>query len=157
ITFTKSQILKHDGMGTELVHDEKSGSVSIIGSYKTDSTNTSLDKNPPSVFSVTLLDSSIFSKTPLMIIFNTSDAESGIKEYKMQIGDGIWKDTKSPQPIMKSIFSRNITIRAFDYSGNFRDASLHIPGILPLKNLLIVLVLLTISGIWGFKLLKYKA
>ncbi len=91
-----------------------------------------------------------------MIIFNTNDVDSGIKEYKMSVSGGDWQATKSPQSIAKSIFSRDITVRAYDFFGNFRDANIIIPGIVPLKVLLLIAVLFLLSGILGYKLLKYR-
>lgn len=163
ISFIQTKILQHDGKGTELAHDQKSLEFNILDKSAVSSVlggpencTATLDKNPPAIFEITFIESSLFSQTPPMIIFNTSDAESGIKEYKMQIGNGVWFDTKSPQPIRQSIFSRNITVRAFDFNGNYRDAKLHIPGIISLKYVLLIISFLILSGILGLKLLKYK-
>ncbi len=156
-SFTKTQILKHDGKGTELPHEVKGGSIKVDGTIVNDSSKKIIDQTAPEPFSLTLVDSSLFSRTPDMIFFNAEDGDSGIKNYQIKIGLQDWKDTKSPQPIMKSLFSRNITVRALDFYGNFEDSSLVVPGILPLPVLIIIILLLIFSGILGFKLLKYKS
>ena len=157
ISFLNTEILKHDGKGTALVHEQKNNHVLISNNNsKVTNDKNSFDKSLPDPFTITFLSSSIFSRTPDMIIFNTNDVDSGIKEYKMSVSGGDWQATKSPQSIAKSIFSRDITVRAYDFFGNFRDANIIIPGIVPLKVLLLIAVLFLLSGILGYKLLKYR-
>ncbi len=155
-SFTKTEILKNDGKGTALVFEEKGGSLVI----KNTNLNTNLnndDKIPPEPFTITFLESSLFSRTPRMLIFEARDAGSGIREYKIKIGSGEWREAQSPQPISKNIFPRNVTIRALDFYGNFQDAGIYVPGFVPTKFLIIIGIVLLLSGILAFKLLKYKA
>ena len=161
LSFIKTEILKNDGKGTELSHQQKNGEIIIqAGISDNNSKNLSdgkagtFDKTPPESFDVTFLESSLFSKTPSMIAFKAQDTDSGIKEYKIKINSEEWQDAQNPQPITKSIFSRNITARAFDFYGNFKDENIKIPGLISFKFLLIIFILLIASSILGFKLLK---
>lgn len=156
LAFVQTEIFKNDGQGTKLIHEQKN-TVLTIKDNIVSGNDLNNDKNPPRPFDITFLESSLFSRTPSMIVFEARDTDSGIKTYKIKMGVGNWKDTKSPQPISKSIFSRDVTVRAFDFFGNFQDASINIPGIIPPKFLLIFLILLILSGFLGFRVLKYRA
>ncbi len=155
ISFVKSDILENDGKGTSLVHDQKNAQVTISENKDSNNIDKIVDKNSPEPFEITFIESSLFSKTPSMIIFSANDIDSGIKEYKMNAGGSAWKDAQSPQPIAKGIFGRDITIRAFDFYGNFRDSVISIPGFVSTKLLLIFFGLL-IFGILCYKMLKYR-
>jgi hypothetical protein len=159
-SFIKTQILEHDGAGTELAHYQVGGEVLIKNKTTESDLNEEgnvADKEKPDLFDITFLEASVFSRTPSMIIFNALDTGSGIKEYKMNMGGPRWTDAKSPQPVSKGIFSTNITIRAYDFAGNYQESSIRIPGILPPMTLLvIILALLTAACIAGYKMIKYK-
>ena len=157
-SFSKSDLLKNDGKGTELVHTSGTGKVLIKN------TDTVVDKNniqdlndqtAPKSFTIQFVESSLFSRTPSMLVFKAEDTDSGIKEYKIKDGISDWLDAKNPQPIDKNIFSRKITIRAYDFLGNFQEASIRIPGIISL-NFVLILIGLFLSGIFVYKLLKYR-
>ncbi len=157
-SFGETKILKSDGKGTELAHQRKNSQVKIknIDTQNPNVGAVFVDKKNPEPFSITLVESSIFSRTPQMIIFQALDLDSGISSYQIKIGAGGWKDAKSPEPISKSIFSRSITVRAFDFYGNFQDASFYVKGVLSPKLLLLIFALF-LSCILGYKLLKYRA
>ena len=158
LSFVKTEILKHDGRGSQLVHDEKNGEIMIKSASPEGILGKGeniFDKNSPEPFSLIFLESSLFSETPSIIIFHAQDIDSGIKEYKMKINEGEWKEAKSPQHVSKNIFSRGITIRAVDFYGNFQDASLTVPGFVPFKLLLTIFALLIIAGVFGFKVVKH--
>jgi hypothetical protein len=157
ISFVSTEILKNDGKGTPLVHDQKDAEITINSVSEKDLKNKIevTDKIPPEPFDITFAESSIFSKTPSMIIFQASDTDSGIKQYEIKTNTLGWQTAESPFPISKGIFPKNITIRASDFFGNYRDAEISIPGLVPLKYLLVFLTFLLL-GIFAFKLLKYK-
>jgi hypothetical protein len=154
--FLQTQILKHDGKGTELVHEAKDAILEINGALAGGVVENSLDQKSPEPFSLTFVGSSLFSRTPDMVVFNAVDVDSGIKEYKIKIGLRGWQDAQSPYPIPRSIFSRNVIVQAIDFYGNTQEANLIVSGVIPSKVLLII-VLLILAGILGFKLLKYKS
>jgi hypothetical protein len=160
LSFVKTEILKNDGQGTELPHSQNNAEVVITNNTSnTTAANqgSNFDNTPPEPFGITFVDSSFFSSTPPMIVFEASDIGSGIKYYQIKIGDGDWHGVESPAPISKSIFSRTIIVRAFDFYGNFQDSRIIIPGVIPTTVLPIIFIVFIVSGILGFKLLKYKA
>ncbi|MEK7140216.1 MAG: hypothetical protein AAB815_00355, partial [Patescibacteria group bacterium] len=149
-----------DGEGTELFHEAQGGEVIIksrlVANDDLQSPANLADKEKPNSFEITFLESAFFGRTPSMIIFKTNDIGSGIKEYKMSISGGSWKEAKNPQPVFKGIFPRTIIVRAFDFYGNFQDSTLRIPGLLSPKLLWIIFMLL-IFCFGSYKVLKYKA
>lgn len=159
-SFNETKILKHDGSGTELSHIKNSNMVSIKSEIKEDekeaggSVQNDLEKPEP--FEITYINASAFSRTPSLIMFSANDTGSGIKEYKMNIGGSLWVNVQSPREISKGIFSKTITIRAYDFAGNFQDSKIQIDGIVSPAVLIIVLILLTILCFMGYKMIKYK-
>lgn len=158
-SFNKTEILKHDGKGTQLIHTRKGGEIIVKNNINNDENldikNDISDKEKPEPFEITLLEPSLFGRTPFMIVFRANDNGSGIKEYKINEGGSLWKDVESPHKISKGIFSRNITIRAFDFYGNFEDSSIRIAGIISPQFLWIIFVLIMFC-IGGYKMIKYK-
>lgn len=134
--FQKSSLLKNDGLGTPLVHTEKGGVILItekVGNTKVEEVTDGAeifytDKTPPLPFEIILIDSSLFSRTPPMIVFDTEDLDSGIKEYKMKVNDRDWSIVNSPLPIKLNFYPNTITIRAVDYYDNYKDQTIIIPG-----------------------------
>jgi hypothetical protein len=153
LTFTNSKILENDGKGSELAHEEKSGAVTVANAGPDIKAKT--DVTPPEPFLITFVPSSIFSKTPSMAVFQASDADSGIKYYATNAGGFGWQEAKSPLRVSKGVFKKNITIRAFDFNGNYRDSEVSIPGLVSTRTLFIFLSI-AILGILGYKLLKYR-
>jgi len=157
LSFTKAEILKNDGMGTPLLLDQRGAQMTIndAGNDSSENEENIEDKNPPEPFFITFIESSLSTGTPGMIVFQADDSLSGIKEYKMKIGASEWQNTKSPQAVSRGIFPHKITIRAFDFYGNFRDAEISIPGLVSPVIFAIFFALL-LFGILGYKLLKYR-
>ena len=159
-SFIKTEILEHDGSGTKLAHTETGKEVLIKNKADAgDDLNKDmniLDTEKPEPFEITFVEASIFSRTPPLIIFKANDVGSGIKEYKINEGDFLWKDAQSPQAVSRWILSRNISIRAYDFAGNFEESSIRIPGLMPIKYLIIIIILLAMSCIGGYKMLKHK-
>lgn len=152
-SFERSSILKHDGKGSILIHEQKNADFIIGKNQNAEEVKSMVDTNPPLPFSISFVQSSFFSSTPSMIIFDTSDADSGVKYYKIKIGSGGWKDAKNPQPISQGFFPYSAILRAFDFSDNFTEASIKIPGLIPFQFLLVTLALI-LCGIFARKMLK---
>ncbi len=158
--FDKTYILKNDGLGTELEHIQKSLAVSVINnkSDNNEEVKTELSKQdevPPFPFEISFVEGTLLGQTPRMIIFNTNDLDSGVKEYRIKNKAGEWDIIKSPHPVSKTLFSHNISIRAYDFYGNYQEASIGIPGFIPFVYVIIlILFVLLLSGIWRYKLLK---
>src|SRR3989344_898119 len=151
----QSLILKNDGKGSSLEHSEAGAEVAITESANEKGPETPPDQSPPLPFAIEIIEPSLFALTPSLLIFDTVDLDSGVKSYEIKVGSGDWQEARSPAPIKRGLFTRNIIVRAYDFNNNFQEASLTIPGILSNKLLLLILVLI-LSGILGFKVLKSK-
>lgn len=158
--FDKTYILKNDGLGTELEHSQKSLAVSVLNNKNSidEEAKESVSKQdevPPFPFEISFVEATLFGQTPRMIIFNTNDLDSGVKEYKIKNKAGEWEIIKSPHPVSKTLFSHNISIRAYDFYDNYQEESISIPGFIPFVYVMIlILFVLLLSGIWRYKLLK---
>lgn len=158
--FDKTYILKNDGLGTELNHSQKSLVVSVFDNKNSNNIGDKEevlkeDRILPLPFEIYFVEGTLLGQTPRMIIFNTNDLDSGIKEYRIKNKDGQWQIVKSPYPVSKTLFSYNITIRAYDFYDNYQEASIEIPGFVPFVYIIIfILFILLLSGIWRYKLLK---
>ncbi len=158
-SFTKTEILKHDGNGTILTHSMLGSNTNIVDRPQTEQIDIKqdiLDKVPPEAFEITFLDSSALSRTPDMIAFQAFDRDSGIREYQINTGSFIWENTESPQAVSKGFFPRSITVRAIDFYDNYTDASITIPGIVSIQLLIISLICLFLFCIIGYRVIKYK-
>lgn len=152
--FTKSEILKNDGKGTPLTHQEEGSAVSIITSDV--KVVPVADTEKPQPFIASFIDASLFSRTPPMIAFQAFDLESGIKEYQMNI-DGLgWQVVTSPQTIQKRILSRTVTVRALDFSGNFTEAEVVIPGLLSIQVFSGSAILLFVFCFLAYRVIRYR-
>ncbi len=141
---THSEILKNDGMGTELQHSTSNASITISTLQTQISENNNNDTQPPEPFIIEYIQSGLFSKTPSMISFSTTDASSGIEKYQVKTTNNLWKDVVSPLPTPKGLVKRGIIVRALDFNGNSRESGVEIPGFLsPLQLFGIFIVFIT--------------
>lgn len=152
-TIEKSLILLNDGSGSALPHTKKNANLTIKNEPIESAAE--IDKIPPLSFNIDLVEGSLFSRTPTLLVFSTSDTDSGVKTYEIKIGAGGWREAKSPEPVSRGFFSRNIIVRAYDFYGNFQEANITLPGIFSSKFLLTILIVI-MSGILGYKMLKSK-
>lgn len=139
-----SEILKNDGIGSPLIHENRDASFVVPNSivflsnneyYKSD------DVEPPLPIQVEYIPAGIFSKTPSMIWFSTTDIGTGVKKYQLRIRGGSWKDITSPFPIQKAIFKRDLVIRAVDFNDNVRETKIEEPGLLSMNQVFLILFL----------------
>lgn len=146
-----SKVLINDGLGSILSNNTKNSEV-IVNIENTE--NKSMDSTPPKDFIIKFIESSIFSKTPSMIVFETSD-ENGIEKYQIYDKNRNWIDIVSPFPVKQSIFNKAISIRALDYSGNSRESVVEVPG-LPAKDHVIIGLFVFIACYLLFFVVKFK-
>jgi hypothetical protein len=163
LSFEKSDILKNDGLGTTLSvssnpleinikNEDLREKVSVPDIYLVNELEK--DANPPLPFQILFLASNSDESNPEdLIIFNTTDLEGGIKEYRIKKGEN-WEIVNSPQVISKKIFSQKITIRAYDFSDNFTESAIDIEGRISYRLIIFLLLLLFVSGFLARKLLK---
>ncbi len=148
-----SSILENDGLGTPLVYDVNNSRISISISNINENSENKSDNEPPLPFDIEFIESGFFSKTPSMIIFSTTDKESGIKSYQIKKTDNIWRDVTSPLAISKSLLKKDIIVRAVDYSGNERLSSIQIPGLVSGRQLIL---LVSVFGLGLYVFFFYK-
>ena len=159
-TIKESSILINDGKGTSLIHTRIDSPISVSksldSSYDKNSTRIkSADTVPPLPFVIEFIEAGLFSRTPSMIVFSTTDAESGVKSYQLRVAGDNWEDISSPTPISKGLVKRDVVVRAVDFGGNIRESNVEIPGIL--SNIqLIGIVLIGFVCYFVFFVLKRK-
>lgn len=129
----KSDILKNDGLGTILDHSIANSSIVVIDNPMSQNKEIFVENNKeielPEPFEITFIEAGFFSKTPSLIVFGTIDSQSGVEKYQISTTSNKWHDVTSPTKVRKGIISREVRIRAFDFSGNFREARVEIPGV----------------------------
>lgn len=155
-TFIKTEVLKHDGLGTSLPVSFLNGSINLKqDGTKEENTNTEkIDNTPPEEFEIYFSEASVESNTPNLLVFSAVDKDTGILKYQIRRAN-VWQDTLSPAPVYKGIFDQRIVVRAIDYAGNVREADIVIEGIA--SNFYIsMFFLILILGFVSYKLLKYK-
>jgi hypothetical protein len=82
-----------------------------------------IDKTPPNPFSLNITPDG-WTCTPPNVQFSTTDNTSGIDYYRMRIDDANYSTASSPEvPSALTDGIHNVTVRAFDKSGNFREAT----------------------------------
>jgi hypothetical protein len=86
-----------------------------------------IDSTPPRPF-VPELDFSIWTSSYLnQISFSTMDDKSGVDHYEVRIDNGSFIQTTSPYTIgTQEEGVHNITIRAYDKAGNYRDVAIDV-------------------------------
>ncbi len=135
---TDSNILQNDGVGTELPHGRVNAFISVDVPSKSEGGNVTdaEDKELPEPFTIEYIPSGLFSKTPSMISFFTTDNLSGIEKYQAKDGHSAWRDVTSPLATPKGVVKRSVTVRAIDFAGNIRESSVEIPGLVSSIQLL---------------------
>lgn len=146
------ELLKHDGLGSALpvVLDSQVVEAKTVE----DLSPQAIDSNPPTDFQVNLIKSSFFSKTPQLIFFQATDAETGVMKYMIKGALGAWLPVESPYPLPNTFFNRNIMLRAYDFDGNFTETSILVPGSVSLAVVLFSGLVLVIALFYLYKLLK---
>lgn len=161
-SFGSSVVLQNDGLGSPFVHTNKDFYLNINKkniSLDEEKINISIDAEtpkdttPPENFEVIFVKNSLLGKTPDMLVFNANDKDSGIKEYKIKKSFAGWVNIQNPHPVAKNIFSKKVLVRAYDFSGNYQEANVLIPGFVPFQYILILFAVL-VALFCGYKLLK---
>jgi hypothetical protein len=139
-----SLVLKNDGKGTPTEVTTKNASIEIVAKNSQDNKVVSIDKNIPNPFTITIIERSIFGKTPRLAVFSADDDNGAIEHYEVAFGSGAFHVTTSPLPLPYKLFSYTLTIKAYDYSGNVRQQQITVAGDKPYGIGLGILVLIVI-------------
>lgn len=83
---------------------------------------------PPEPFTISIIDRSLFGRTPRLVAFSTEDTDTGVSRYEVAIGAASFHPAKSPYVLPYRLFSYTFTVRAYDYEENVREQTVTIPG-----------------------------
>lgn len=155
LSFSKGEILKNDGLGTSLFYSVTDKSFVILEKSLEAVKSKAIfeDKEKPLPFEILNVEKNDDLKTPNLLYFSTQDLDSGIKKYQMKINNGKWTDVESPKVIYPSFFDRDFTIRAVDFSGNFKDSTLKIKGNISWKIVIIICISILVA-LYFYNLLR---
>ncbi|MBP6858172.1 MAG: hypothetical protein KBC11_03245 [Candidatus Pacebacteria bacterium] len=155
LTFGDSQILKNDGKGTKTPLTFKSLEINI-SKDKVERSILENDNIPPLPFKITLIDRSIFGRTPRQAVFIAEDEEGGIQRYEVAVGSLNFKNAESPFSLPYRLFPYNLTVRAYDFSGNFREQQITIQGDSPLGMFVLTTALLVFIVLLRYRFNKRR-
>jgi hypothetical protein len=142
-------VLKNDGKGTSVDVSTLSFDTKILKNTNTQNTQSSSeDKNPPDSFSINIIESSLFGRSPRLAVFSAQDPEGGISRYEVSVGSLGFVKAESPFPLPYRLFAYTLTVRAFDYSENFREQQVTISA--GASYIAVVPILIAILLIVGF-------
>lgn len=126
---SSSSVLENDGKGTATNIVGKDLSIKINPGDDADiETILAKDEVSPKPFSVNVIERSVFGKTPRLAVFSAEDDVGAIERYEIAIGNAGFQEATSPYPLPYRLFSYTLTARAYDYSGNFQEQQITIPG-----------------------------
>ncbi len=87
-----------------------------------------LDRTPPESLRITRENNDFANEQPVFS-WNANDKTSGIAYYRIKIGGGDWFDANIIRngesyvlPEQSPAYSRTLTVRAYDFAGNFRES-----------------------------------
>lgn len=123
-------ILRNDGKGTEVGAATKD-TVVAVRTASVVAGEESTDTVPPLPFVITIVDGSLFGRTPKLAIFETSDRESGVKRYEVSTNGRRFLESTSPYGVPPRLLPFTLSVRAIDFAGNVREESLVIKGRMP--------------------------
>jgi hypothetical protein len=104
------------------IHTVKVRAYDLAGNYIDGATEVKIDTKPPNSFKPAVEPSGWTSITQPVIEYSTSDSASGMDRYELKIDTGPFSIHTSPYTLSsQSEGVHNITIRAYDVAGNFRD------------------------------------
>ncbi len=125
VSFREAQVLLHDGLGTESEVVTEGFHVTTVSGTATRPLRPSLDDEPPSPFTPTILKDADVNGGQTSLIFQTRDTFSGVSHYEVKEGlFGLFKRVESPYELQKEDGTM-IVVRAYDYAGNMREAILY--------------------------------
>ncbi len=143
-----SQVLQNDGKGTATALTTKGTNIAIAPNAGKEIPDPILaDTAIPKPFMVNIIERSVFGKTPRLAVFSAEDEQGGIERYEIAIGNTDFQKVESPFPLPYKLFSYSLTARAYDYSGNFREQQVVVPGEKPYGvGVALIILLLVFIG-----------
>ncbi len=122
INFSESNLYVNDGKGTRanllaiplLLHFNKEGSGKAY---------VIRDNIPPEAFTPLVTNDPNLYDGKYVLIWNTTDKESGIAYYEVKEGNGPWMRAQSPFVLADQTMKGSIKVKAVDQAGNIRIGS----------------------------------
>ena len=148
VDFTSAQVYRNDGSGSEanLTTIPLALSLSVQGSGLHAPI---VDTIPPLSFTPVLSsDPSIYDGGQL-VIFSTTDKESGIAYYEVDEGNGQWIKSESPHLLANGVKGGPIRVKAVDMAGNYTIGIVPLPVRPSLVVIGIVLLALVLAIVVG--------
>lgn len=138
LRITHAELLRNDGHGTSVPVSTTPRTISVGGARVSPSSDVII----PIPFTIHLVPS--VGKTPRLAVFEATDEGGGIEHYEVKQETGTWHIATSPYPVPHRLFSYTMTVRAFDFSGNYRDQSITIGGENPTRTILLSILFVLI-------------
>lgn len=124
-----SLVLRNDGKGTAVSVITTRATLTLLPVVGREVEAPLLqDTIAPNHFIVSIIERSLFGKTPRLAVFSAEDSESGIERYEMSIGNLDSYVVTSPAPLPYRLFSYILTVKAYDFSGNIREEQVTVSG-----------------------------
>ena len=159
-----SQVLLNDSFGTEAELKKQEATFNILAEKLEAPKDEWLgelkkDNIPPEPFEIeTYKDPAIF-EGKYVIVFSTTDKQTGVDYYEVKEGERDWKKAESPYLLEDQALQSIIKVKVVDKAGNERIAE-YIPlGYKPLNKLLpylIIILALIGAGIIWWVIRKFK-
>ncbi len=129
-TIGESLVLENDGKGTATKVATIGASIIVSPNNKEQDSKSLLaeDVTNPKPFTVSIIERSVFGKTPRLAVFSAEDTDGGIEHYEVAVGNLEFKKAESPFVLPYRFFPYTLTARAYDYSGNFREQQITVGG-----------------------------
>lgn len=150
--FVKNDILKNDGLGNSLALNKKDLSITIRDNISQNK-DLSVDNKPPLAFEISFIKGDKNNNIDDILVFSTTDQETGIKEYKIKKWNK-WEAINSPYILDTVIFSKKITIRAYDFENNFVEENIEVDGLIDFDIFILILLFFIFASFFGYKLIK---
>lgn len=149
ISFSDIHVYKNDGLGTEaaLVVKKPELAFEAVGSKREQKI---LDNNPPESFVPLITSDKDIYNGQYVVVFSTTDKESGIDHYEVREGLGRWVRTTSPYLLSDQTLRSVVRVKAVDLAGNYKIGIVGNPTLFPFSVFIIpiLLILLVLFILW---------
>lgn len=149
ISFSDIHVYKNDGLGTEVAVVAKKPELNLesVGSKREQKI---IDNNQPEPFTPLITSDKDIYNGQYIVVFSTTDKESGIDHYEVREGLGRWIRTTSPYLLTDQTLRSVVRVKAVDLAGNYRIGIVGNPTLFPFSVFIIpgFLILLVLFILW---------
>ncbi len=131
IESTQSQLLLHDGLGTQDTVTQENVHIAVVSGESNIVMNTDDDESPEHFVPIIVQDRDMFDGA-FALIFSTEDKGSGLDRYEVKEGLlGMYKITQSPYQLVHQSLDTALSVKAIDKNGNVRTEILYPQNLKP--------------------------